>query len=78
MRGFGCLGCLPFGGLIGALLPLLVIGAVIYFLVNRQKTTAVQPGTPAPPTPSGGFCPHCGQPLNPSSRFCAGCGNAIN
>jgi hypothetical protein len=44
MRGFGCLGCLPFGGLFGLLLPVLIIGAFIYFLVNRQRPASRQLG----------------------------------
>jgi zinc-ribbon domain len=78
LRGFGCLGCLPFGGLIGLLLPLIVIGAVIYFLMNRQKANPAPPGYPPPTNPSGGFCPHCGKPTVAGSRFCLGCGRQVD
>ncbi len=77
MRGFGCLGCLPFGGLITLLLPFLVIGAIIYFLVNRQKPNP-SPGNYTPPVPGGGFCPGCGKPIATGTRFCAGCGKPID
>ena len=76
LRGFGCLGCLPFGGLFALFLPLILIGALIYFLVNRPKGNTAPPTTP-PPSPSGGFCPHCGKPVASGSRFCAACGRQI-
>jgi hypothetical protein len=83
-RGLGCLGCLPLGGLIVTLIPLILIGAVIYWLVSRQKTSAssntapfaaTPPAAPPPPgAPGGGFCSHCGKPMNPGEKFCANCG----
>ena len=73
MRGLGCLGCLPFGGLITLLLPVILIGALIYYLVNRQKPNPA-PGAYTPPVPGGGFCSSCGKPIVAGSRFCAGCG----
>ena len=82
-RGLGCLGCLPLGGLIVTLIPLILIGAVIYWLVNRQKTSAPQstapPAAPPPAAPPPGatgscFCFHCGKPMNPGEKFCANCG----
>ena len=77
LRGFGCLGCLPFGGLFGMLLPLILVGAVIYFLVNRQRVNPAQPPYSPPPGPAGGFCPNCGQAIPAGSRFCAGCGQQL-
>jgi len=76
MRGFGCLGCLPFGGLFGLFLPLILIAAVIYFLVNRQKTGPEPTALPPPESP-GGFCPHCGKPIAPGAHFCAECGRPV-
>ena len=83
-RGLGRLGCLPFGGLIVTLIPLILIGAVIYWLVSRQKTSAspntappaaTPPAAPPPPgAPGGCFCFHCGKPMNPGEKFCANCG----
>jgi hypothetical protein len=66
IRGLGCLGCLPFGGLIFMLLPLILIGALVYFLVNRQK-----------PTVPGGFCPRCGNAVSAGVRFCPSCGSPL-
>jgi hypothetical protein len=78
LRGFGCIGCLPFGGLFGLFLPLILIGALIYFLVNRQKANPAPPGHPPSPNPSGVFCPHCGKPIASGSHICAGCGRQID
>jgi len=75
-RGLGCLGCLPFGGLIGLFLPVIVIAAVIYFLMNRQKGNAPVAGPP--PDAPGGFCPDCGKPVASGARFCAGCGRQFS
>ena len=84
-RGLGCLGCLPFGGLIVTLIPLILIGAVVYWLVNRQKTSAPlntappaapPPAAPPPEAPGGCFCFHCGRPMNPGEKFCASCGGS--
>jgi hypothetical protein len=80
-RGFGCLGCLPFGGLMVTLIPLILIGAVVYWLVNRQKTcappnTAPPPAPPPPGAPGSYFCAHCGKPMNLGEKFCAGCGGS--
>ena len=77
LHGFGCLGCLPFGGLFSLFLPLIVIGALIYYLVGRQKAAPAPPGY-QPPNPSGGFCPHCGKAIVAGSRFCAGCGRQVD
>lgn len=77
-RGFGCLGCLPFTGLFGLFLPLLLLGALVYFLMNRQKFSGPGRGSPQNPAAAGGFCSHCGQPLAVGTRFCAGCGNRVD
>ena len=85
-RGFGCLGCLPFGGIVVAFLPLILIAAVIYFLVNRQRTNPppqqpppqpphLPPATPPAPTPPGQgeiFCSRCGRPAPPGSAILRG------
>jgi hypothetical protein len=84
-RGLGCLGCLPFGGLIVTLIPLILIGAVVYWLVNRQKASAtpntappaVPPPAAPPGAPGGCFCFHCGKPMNPGENFCANCGGGV-
>lgn len=68
----GCFGCLPFGGLLFAMLPLIAIGAVIWFLVNRQR-----PAPPQVPAAAAGFCPHCGQPAAAGERFCTQCGRSL-
>lgn len=83
VRGLGCLGCLPFGGLLVMLLPLIAIGAVIYFLVNRKAPQpppqpyfppSIPPGqppypNPAPPTEPGAV---------PSGQgFCSRCGATL-
>lgn len=85
MRGLGCLGCLPFGGLLIGLLPLIVIGGIIYFIVNRPKTGPQPPPPytpppahpPATPTAGGGFCSQCGAATSPGTRFCPGCGTTL-
>ena len=77
MRGLGCLGCLPVGGLITLLLPIILIGALIYYLVNRQKTNP-SPGPYTPPSPGGGFCSRCGKPVAAGTRFCANCGHPMD
>jgi hypothetical protein len=69
---------LPFGGLLGLLLPVILIGALIYFLINRQKAAPAPPGNPPPPGPRGGFCPHCGKAIDAGARFCAGCGRRVD
>jgi hypothetical protein len=69
---------LPFGGLFGLFLPLILIAALIYFLMNRQKADPSPPDRLTSPNPSGGFCPHCGTPIAGGSRFCAGCGRQID
>ena len=76
-RGFGCLGCLPLGGLIVTLIPLILIGAVIYWLVSRQKTAAPPPAAPLAGPPGSYFCSRCGNPMNAGEKFCAGCGNRV-
>jgi len=83
MRGLGCLGCLPLGGL----LPLIIIAAIIYWLVNRRAPSGPaqypqQPPQPTPPlqppaAPGGGFCSHCGKSITPGEKFCRGCGAAL-
>ena len=78
LRGFGCLGCLPFGGLFGLLLPLILIGALVYFVMNRPKASSVTPVYSPSPDPSTGFCPNCGKPIPAGGRFCVGCGRQIN
>jgi len=75
-RGVGCLGCLPFGGLAGLFLPLILIAALVYFLVNRGKVNPT-PSRDMPPNPPGGFCPHCGKPVGTGARFCAACGREV-
>jgi hypothetical protein len=65
LRGCGCLGCLPLGGMMIFGLPVLLVVALVYFLVNRRPPAPVQPGA---------FCPQCGKPLDPGARFCTGCG----
>lgn len=77
LRGFGCLGCLPFGGLFGLFLPLILIGALVYFLMNRQKADPPPPNQLPSPNPPEGFCAHCGKPISSGSHFCAGCGHPI-
>jgi hypothetical protein len=82
VRGLGCLGCLTTGGMLFFALPLLVIGFLVYLLVNRQRPTGgppvYTPTTPYPPQPpaptAGQFCSQCGKALEPGARFCAGCG----
>jgi len=69
---------LPFGELLGLFLPLILIGALIYFLMNRPKTDSSPPDRLPSPKPSGGFCPDCGTPIAGGSRFCAGCGHQID
>jgi len=61
------------------LLPLIAIGVLIYWLVNRQNTAAPPPAAPPPGTPpaGGGFCSGCGKPMNPGEKFCAGCGTRV-
>ena len=74
-RGIGCLGCLPFGGLLFTLIPLIAIGVLVYWLVNRQKPSAPQVAPPPPGTPAGGvFCSGCGKPMGAAEKFCASCG----
>ena len=69
----GCL--LPFTGLLGVSLPLILIAALIYYLVSRRPGN---PAGPVPPTnPGAGFCTHCGHPVTAGVRFCAGCGRPI-
>jgi hypothetical protein len=68
----GALVCLPFGGLFTLLLPLILIGAVVYFLVNRQQSGL------APPVRAGGYCPQCEKPVNAGDRFCVGCGRQFS
>jgi hypothetical protein len=72
--------------LIVTLIPLILIGAVIYWLVSRQKTSApprtAPPAAPplaAPPpgAPGNYVCSHCGKPMNLGEKFCAGCGNRV-
>ena len=71
-RGIGCFGCLPFGGLLIGLLPLIAIGFLVYWLVNRQS-----PAAPPPAKPAGGFfCSHCGKPMQAGEKFCANCGTS--
>ncbi len=70
-RGIGCFGCLPFGGLLIGLLPLIAIGFLIYWLVNRQNQAAPPPAKPA----GSFFCSHCGKPMQAGEKFCANCGN---
>jgi hypothetical protein len=77
LRGLGCLGCLPFGGLTILLLPLILIGALIYFLVNRQKTSPASSNYPPSTVPMDGFCTYCGKPFVSGTRFCASCGRQI-
>ena len=74
-RGLGCLGCLPLGGLIVTLIPLIAIGAVIYWLVSRQQAATPPPAAPPPGAPGSYFCSHCGNPMNAGEKFCASCGN---
>ena len=77
LRGLGCLGCLPFGGLLLVVIPLVAIGAVIYFLVNRQNAATPAQYTPTTPPAGGGFCPQCGKPMSPGTAFCANCGAKV-
>jgi hypothetical protein len=65
---------LPFGGLLGLFFPLILIVALIYFLVNRQKVAPGPPGLPPSPNPAGAFCRHCGKPIASGAHFCDGCG----
>jgi hypothetical protein len=78
LRGVGCLGCLPFGGLLGLFFPLILIGALIYFLVNRQKAVPGPPDNAPPQGSAAGFCPQCGKPVPAGARFCAACGRQID
>ena len=70
-RGLGCLGCLGIGGLFGALLPVILIVALVVWLMNRQKTTMAPPASAPPGTR---YCSKCGQPMDPGGSFCRGCG----
>jgi hypothetical protein len=75
-RGLGCLGCLPFSGLLIALTPVILIGALIYFLVKRRQPAGggEYPAAP-PPAPSRSlFCTSCGSTMEPGARFCPNCG----
>ena len=75
VRGLGCLGCLPLGGLFALLLPVIVIGLVIYWLVSRRQPGTRFPSQPAPPSSSGYFCSHCGKPVQAAEKFCPHCGS---
>ena len=78
--GCGCFGCLPLAGL----LPLIVIGAIIYFLVNRKQGPPppppyVPPSVPPPNPPvtgGSGYCNQCGAQLT-GGKFCPGCGAPV-
>jgi hypothetical protein len=69
------------GGLVFFSLPVLLIGALIYWLVSRSKPGGVpapyQPPA-SPPTAATPFCPHCGRAIDPDARFCVGCGGQIS
>ncbi len=73
VHGAGCLGCLPFGGLLTGLFPLIAVGALIYWLVTRRRTTA---DSGAPQRAATFFCSHCGKPISPGDKFCPACGHS--
>lgn len=72
MMGPGFMGpMMLLGWLLGlALLAVLVLAAVWLY---RQLT----PGSGASGSPSGPFCPNCGQRVQPGWRHCPRCGQAL-
>jgi hypothetical protein len=86
MRGLGCLGCFPFGGILFMMLPLIAIAALIYFLVNRQQRSGPpnQPYPPQPYPPQPNYPPQPQPPVQPPQAniaggggFCPRCGVAV-
>ena len=81
-RGVGCLGCLPLGGLIMLLMPLILIGALIYWLVNRQRMGQGQQGYP-PQYPPQQYppqqAPYQAPPQMPRAGggYCPQCGHEV-
>ena len=62
--------------IVAILIVLLVLAAGGYFAYRRGYLRTSSSAIPAP-VPSGGFCPHCGQPTQAGARFCMNCGKEI-
>jgi len=56
----------------------MIVGVIIYLIVNRQRPAQpVSYPTAAPPPPGGGFCPQCGKAMAPGTAFCGNCGAKV-
>jgi hypothetical protein len=70
-------GMMSFGGgfmLLGWLVPLILIGLVVYGVYSLGKRT---PPPVAPPPAPFATCPKCGQPVQAGWNHCANCGRKL-
>ena len=63
--------------LIAAILVVLLVLAAGGYFAYRRGYLRTSGSAVAAPVPSGGFCPHCGQPTQAGARFCMSCGKEI-
>ncbi len=73
MMGFGLIAML-----LVVILPIVLIGGLVWAFSGRSNPLRQEPAAPGTPVPTGRVCSHCGAGLQNGWTYCARCGAPVS